>query len=459
MAQKTIWCLNAAIDIVGPNQETIKAAFGEDNIKFGSRPQSKTQIAAPAYETNNLMPGCEYFVPIAPKCIGSDFLKPDSGGYLQQIQKYYKDKGQEDYKYFWSDDCRENRGYQMITDGFQGYYSLLKATKPNILIGYSQGGLVARYLEWLDKVVYNNAGVISGVITVSSPNFGSPLANVENKAYILKGLLKIGLILTTGMEATIILDGLADVVYGLLSLEGDPLTEIVHVMGGIIKDLQKEGDKFKNLINHLQSLINWMGGLRNDPDDAFFDLNINSVDEKNSILASVNSVDSSSRYGILSANNKVEDILHPESIGIIQQKVKSALNAKIGENSCYANVNNYVPAQNVKIEDKHFNKIEQIYDNQIMVEHLTNTPKNPIINQIIGDYKNGIKELKVDAKAHDFIIPSAYQQTFQNKLVNTDRNQVNLDANHLTGSSVKYKAGNENFDYIMDKLREIMKNS
>jgi hypothetical protein len=159
----------------------------------------------------------------------------------------------------------------------------------------------------------------------------------------------------------------------------------------------------------------------------------------------------------LSTNNKVEDILHPEAIGIIAQKVKSVLDAKAAKNNAFGAVNEYMPDNAVSIEDKHYEKIEQIYNNQIMVEHLSSLPENPAISQAINYYKKGISELSVAAKAHDFIIPTSYQLTYYNKLITQDRNQPNFDANHLTGSSIKYKAGNENFNYIMEKLRELMK--
>ncbi len=74
-------------------------------------------------------------------------------------------------------------------------------------------------------------------------------------------------------------------------------------------------------------------------------------------------------------------------------------------------------------------------------------------------HKQGIENpISLEAKAHDFVIPSAYQVTPDNKEnINCDINYVNAEANHLSGSSLHFDAGEENREKIIGYLSEIMK--
>jgi len=51
----------------------------------------------------------------------------------------------------------------MTTPPGVGYYELLEQHPNNILIGYSQGGLVARYLAFLDRHVFKK-NIITGFL-------------------------------------------------------------------------------------------------------------------------------------------------------------------------------------------------------------------------------------------------------------------------------------------------------
>ena len=51
-----------------------------------------------------------------------------------------------------------------------------------IFVGHSNGGLVSRQLA--EGAMYNNLGLVKGVLTISTPNNGIPLANVENEAVL-----------------------------------------------------------------------------------------------------------------------------------------------------------------------------------------------------------------------------------------------------------------------------------
>ena len=83
-------------------------------------------------------------------------------------------------------------------DGYKGFYELVieaaTSTGPGVLIGYSQGGLVARFLAYLDEILMPpSARAVAGVITVEAPNHGSPLADGDdaNVASVSDGLFSI----------------------------------------------------------------------------------------------------------------------------------------------------------------------------------------------------------------------------------------------------------------------------
>ena len=84
-----------------------------------------------------------------------------------------------------------------VADASMGYYQLLQSTTQrtgalNVLIGYSQGGTVARYLAFLDEhVARPEARCIHSVITVQSPNRGSPVAAKAKEADISRAMLAI----------------------------------------------------------------------------------------------------------------------------------------------------------------------------------------------------------------------------------------------------------------------------
>ena len=458
MEKKTIWCLNNAKDIVGPNQQILKEEFG-DKIIFGSRIQTIWDDVMPDYASNNLMPWCEYFVPIAAKCIGQNFERPDAAGYINRIRHYYKQKNQSDYSYFWTDECYKRRGYRMITPEFEGYYSILEKTAPNILIGYSQGGLVAKYLEWLDKVVYGDRGIVAGVITISSPNCGSPIANVKNKKSILKGLIKIGLVIITGQTVDFILEGMTDVVYGALSLFGEPLTEIVDVLNKVIASLSDEGDKYDTLIENLYSMINWLGGLRNDPDSSLFDLNIERLNDKDSVLNIINSKYPSSAVGIISTNNDLRELIDPDAAVVMKNVMLAAYDEKkhtSAASAASAEIDrdlDLIPRVVSALADLHYEKIQEIYINQVMVEHINVRTSAQIIKNVTGFYDDGVEVLGIEKLAHDFIIPSACQLTLDNGILVPSRNRVNNLANHRSGADAKYQAGQNNFEDVREILR------
>lgn len=102
------------------------------------------------------------------------------------------------------------RTLKMATNEHVGYYEMLATYKnltqnkeannedntkyKHIIIAYSQGALVARYLAFLDEYVFqaeDGDGIIAGILTIGGANHGCSFANPDNKDNVSIGLAKI----------------------------------------------------------------------------------------------------------------------------------------------------------------------------------------------------------------------------------------------------------------------------
>jgi hypothetical protein len=145
----------------------------------------------------------EYFVPIVIKCVGdpdqlAGELGPNGRARLDQLKKdypeFYAGQSATTWKSYWE---KNRSGSKMNTAGHKGYFKILIEEwrgehRQAVLLGYSQGGVVARFLAWMDENLWrvdNNdnqrpeadkGALIAGVITVQAPNRGSPLASPSN---------------------------------------------------------------------------------------------------------------------------------------------------------------------------------------------------------------------------------------------------------------------------------------
>jgi hypothetical protein len=467
----TIWTLNRASNLLDPNQDAILEIFkekGYSNAAFGKRSDFNTGSGDPNEPDINLMPGTEYFVPIAPKCIGGLFDSEPDNVKLKNIRNYYTTEAkQNDYKDFWNTDPD---GYRMLTPKYMGYYSILKETAPNFLVGYSQGGLVARYLLWLAEEVFNEPDLVKGVITISSPNFGSPFANCNNADDIFLGFARIVTIL---LGIPWCLKRKTEKILAQISRDNpENFRKFLKEIGELISSDDKlstlsveHRQKAAHLGNLLQELYNWLGGLRNDPNNAFYDLNIFRLDKAYSVLASIfRSNPLTTVRGIISTDNSLTEILEDiweMILEAIWEKIKKCLH-----------LNKSLPSGVVKLLDREeevllkaksvdskkrqskIKKIENVINTQIMVEH--ETSDNEVIKQRIQNYQKGITSPDIPKYAHDFIIPSAYQLTVNQMEIPPAFNQPNYDANHLSGSDLEFQAGINNVEFVKKLLKEML---
>ena len=505
-----IWTLNKATALIDGREEAIAKIFEQQGIQceFGNRkrpvndrmpshqlmyePKSKQQTDAD-----------EYFVPIPLKCIGKQYRKnerdtlPESGRLiLEQIVKHYSQRadqqGNEQNSYFSDHDDSVFRAFwslgdnhvlrktdqavraafgraRMATKDFQGYYDILDSNRDDgeqhILIGYSQGGLVARYLAFLDEYVFQK-NIIAGVITIAAPNYGSPLANPDNRHHIANGVIQIaqtaqksGLIkmLRRFVPAVgVIIDTLS-----AHSLEDDNYDALYSLIKtsyeNRVKELEPTQVNNDTLASLLKTAIKWLSGMQDDPLSAFDELDIRNYDKPYSVLYLVNHpqypLKATYSGAVITGNNITTGLIsslmasfHP-FLARLSGLVHAGLRGVIW----------VIGPLNKRIQ-----RYNSIYRNTIMTEYGDNIPDAPITMALAENYQKaypqgpgaeliGSKTLTLPAQAHDFVIPSVYQ-VVPDKAEQLLGHRVNLKANHNSGQVIKSRPGQQNWQYTKDLL-------
>ncbi|MCX7821342.1 MAG: hypothetical protein N2258_06670 [Brevinematales bacterium] len=431
-----IWTLNAAEKLLpdpkellqdytyagaGGTREVDQAVFGWDEIEAGNRKSYETSVDIKDDEDSvrkylfkqndkphNLMPDAEYFVPIPAKCIGSRFDRVNDFPLLKPIRDYYYSEWQiafpeipnVDYKIFWN----KNGLSQMITNKYIGYYDILKSSgNKHILIGYSQGGVVARFLAYLDEYVFKE-NIIKGIVTIGSPNYGSPLANPDNRENITDEI--ISLIVKILISNQSMQDSLMKKLKEKISF-----SDIISLIRYLIEITPENEQTYPLLI----TAFKWLSGLNgNDPESkamSFVDLNIMNI-EKNleSVLAKINKLPLNRviHGSIINGNNKASEML-----------------------------NSFLGLFSILIPKNIKQIFTDSYKNNFMKE--TSSPINDtIVLTKIKEYQNGNV---IPPKSHDFISPSVYQQidSSGNRFLG---NIFNPYVNHLTGTQKYFQNGN-----------------
>ncbi len=267
----------------------------------------------------------EYWVPIAVKCIGDPTHARaawvDTGnaarnalfdGIAQHYQAQFANVGGAWQGLPWDGQRR------MGTSNRRGLYDLLQESTPagelNILVGYSQGGLVARYLAMLDEHV-SKRPVIAGFITVHSPNAGSVFGSPRNADRTLAGLLS--LVFCGARVDAALLDVFHDKLFSLMPAGGGAafLTYLTQAAEAGLADFRTAYDaaertvatrypandpRRQERIFNDRTLANmraksevlvmvhrWLSGLRGDDRYAFADFDPKGLDDDFSVLGSL----------------------------------------------------------------------------------------------------------------------------------------------------------------------------
>ena len=396
----------------------------------------------------------EYFVPIPVKCLGMRCRETDSlSGRARELltgiveaRECLRDEQQ--LKRFWDREGHPRLpGSKMYTRPCKGYYDILEENGPgNILIGYSQGGLVARYLAFLDEHVFQK-NLIDGIITVQSPNWGSPLANDENAESVVKGINELILTFLSLPQARYA--KFHDAVGGQLKL--GELIGLVEVLREELEETRPLGGNRLKAHDALVTARKWLGGLEDNPFNAFYDLDVKTMErDAYSVLRLVNEhrLKRIHSAAIIGTNNDMEDFVLSFMNIVYRLGWLLLKNKKLLGNSIRDSLRN----AGAVYRDEIVEEARYATTDYITQRHVRDT---------VNRYRNGFTvrgrggHVKVGERRHDFVIPSA-SQILENggnggPLV---MNLVNRTAGHGSGGDPTRGAGRRNVSLIRKCLRE-----
>lgn len=289
----------------------------------------------------------EYFVPIPVKCVGDPrgsfwqeiVTTPASQVRLEAIEDalrarfphaWARETGPQGFTLACSvhDPCRAKDqvgGHfgdvtMNLADRRVGYYEILRQATlqtgaKNVLVGYSQGGTVARYLVFLDEqLARRGSGCIHGVVTVHAPNCGSPLASSVKDADVSTAALAIVLALLKWLpDGAVPGDGTRsdDTVWKFL-FEAGATAKVVPFMNALL-DAEiaraSDGDEKKLLV--WRAARKWLSGLSGLPDLAFWDLDPQRLVEPGSVLHSIVTcpIEAAFRGAVIGTSNQLTNLI------------------------------------------------------------------------------------------------------------------------------------------------------
>jgi hypothetical protein len=338
----------------------------------------------------------------------------------------------------------------MTTPQGVGYYDLLDPSEQHILIGYSQGGLVARYLGFLDRLVFGQ-NKIAAVFTVSSPNQGAPFGNPANQQTVSAGLVEVLASLLSFHEDKFkkLFDAIAnttsfDSLYGLLAAANEDARDTQHEARGI-----------------LDSAVKWLSGLHNDPNTAFAEIGANNFNHDLSVLSLVNRPDNAEVYtgAVISANNRLQDILQSLVMGGRSEGLLHKFMEDLETQGL--RLLGHLHLFGITINDNE-NAASLLYETRVIVDPLPgDSDKMTILRK---SYEAGMAEIPrplfgnetIPSFAHDYVIPSVYQLLPENSRLLGQH--VNLQASHNSGKSPALAGGAENIT-ALHKLLETFCNA
>jgi hypothetical protein len=473
----TLWLLNRIVDW---DHERLKAALSDHfDVKLGRRVVTVLDPTADSatvdvavnqgldgvpgelmFESGKMQDGStvfdEYFVPIPIKCVGNDLGSTFWRGCLSQRGevRFHELKAHLAARFerpFNPGRAKATIGrhfgdVQMnLLDRSLGYYEILQRAKSqndnamNMLVGYSQGGTVARYLAFLDEqVVDPSRRCIHCVVTVQSPNRGSPVAAVAKSTDVLRAMLAILLSLPkwlppdfrstplwTFLAGTPGTGGTLAAVNGLLDSELDSWPEV------------SENERLRET---WLTARKWLSGLSGVEDLAFWDLDPARLAQVGSVLQAIND------YPLAS-------IRHGAVIGS-DNRLANFAKALLHDAPWYVRLLVWFKSGTVR---DLLAQADGIYKDDAM-SLPTDTP-----GSLAVEYRDGVPkgryqlDTPLPAGAHDFVIPSASQLLIPGSNTGLHLgNIVNADASHLTGA-VEWKSGDGETDeeHVLEILRRI----
>ncbi len=445
--------------------------FGGNDVVLGKRSDPNCDSGVLMYEKED---HDEYFIPIPVKCIGD----PDALGIPQSIKDFYKQyytPGSDlNWAEYWKDDEKKVfPNVRMVSPPGKGYYKILQeytaqTGRRHIVIGYSQGGLVARYMAYLDEYV-STQGVLDGIITIESPNFGSPLGRPANADNVLQCL---NLVLAGFGQIDEASFPITAAKLRSLPVAGPGLNIrfVLDLLDTPLKEFRAEGSTLKKqkpqVFDYLETARKWLSGLDNtggDPvfqhdESAFIDLNIALLARPGSVLHAVN-------------KNPLNRIKHAAIVGtdnqldlFFQSAVKTYVETLPRLKQWIGNI--VVSRQSISDALKKLAKTAGDAYKGVMIDQDDPTAPGdlnfPEIQARKKDFEAGVElsdpryklqGAPLPQRAHDFVIPSAYQ-LMEKQTPAFLGNWVNPDASHLSGADPN-QAGQATQKYVIEILKQM----
>lgn len=409
----------------------------------------------------------EYFVPIPVKCIGSEargreLLHPEHGkpemlrAILKAYPEHYGAEAEFPCACYWhggptlvADDGGTEAPrpeVRMNSHAGVGYYDILSTWSArtagegyddrHVLIGYSQGGLVARYMCFLDEHVFRRK-LIDAAVVVDAPCFGSPLARSDKKNVLqvltaiqeaakqfpVAGALRLGTFLAS--------KELGEALAALRGVLEQPLDEsnvrqrvvlVIEKMNIAIEAARKErkrsGSASASMVEKtLISATKWASGLLGSMAFAFVDIDPSRNAEPGRVLHCVNQyhLQRIKTAAVVGGNNDLLELIARTGAvqGVLAKLLFGGPLRRAGGLYRSAFDEPPIPAEPDELRD-YLDETQGNYRKDFVPDHVNPTGA------------------KIKSRAHDFVIPSAYQLLPAPK----HGNVLNLDADHLSGAQL-----------------------
>jgi len=465
VGQYTLWCLNRVAD--WDRNRLARALAGRrlwssrHDVQLGSRARFDKEADWEASHGAGVLMHeddlCdEYFVPLAVKCIGDpdgflarlgDRMSPDGRGRFEALRvdfaRYFAFAdtlgGEPPWRSYWEPFPMSTPFWKVgmftRTDGpapHAGLYEIVASEaqahkRRAILVGYSQGGLVARFLAWMDEQLMDaDHRAIAGVVLVQSPNHGSPLADSANADNVSAGLLGI----LTGLGGFPIV-GAGDpntraAIEALVAGRapaGSPVWHfgvgaVCQVLDAAIADTPtSEPDR----CSMLRTARKWLTGLLEERlYTAFDDLDPASLDDPRTILGRLVTTPLGQTFhgAIVGGDTSLDDLVLEGRNCLVRWLVRHL------------------------VAQRWFATVEDSYARIALDEAAAGVPHGDLHTKIAALYQTGIKDraagLDLPPFAHDFAIPSVSQALYALAPPTAGDfflgNKLNARATHVSGA-------------------------
>jgi len=472
-----LWTLNATTQLLERKHRKLKRIYGPR----GSWGRRKGCNAGPESTTTNLMyekvheetgrkDYDEYFVPIIIKAMGRYILNDDEK--IRQLWAPYGRDPQKILETYWTEGL-QNGAHEidvitrMNTKDFKGYYELLKEESEafaqkhpghqlkHVLIGYSQGGLVALFLAWLDEALLKE-DIIDSVITLQAPVLGSPLANPANRNAVSRGLGELIFRLLGFYHNDPEIKKLYQEALDQLQPEEDGLSRVtlaLDKLGLALKaDLDNDRARGLRMENNLLNFRKWLSGVKGEVEYAFSDLNCTNLLLESSVLNLINNHPFTriKMANITGSSSSMSDILDtnmnstPVKIGLFFLSPLFALARTFG-----FRLIRHLHLFGKTLEEN-LSRVEKYYSTNILCD-----PSYPQIPEVYAAQKRQENRQEEGRGLGDLIIPAEYQSMVHIPRSGPILEWENPKASHYTGFRRTTQGGRDNIKMIYRFLKKL----